>query len=218
MGVTFKSTLSEEELERRCYEAIGRLRSVLRPIVTEKLVLTLHRFIAPVLACNIVSDPEDAFLRSWIYTAPKDAEDVRRWVREALSVRRGYLTANNFILEMNRSRTPYKHAGGRSQISHFYLLLGPDGTHGLFMHGPHTIMDARPTLRGLDYILEVIANPPADRLEDLNWAEEWTRLPVGPVAATGGPRDDWDAKGVDLLQESTRVRMNPVVSHQYRNR
>ena len=78
-------------------------------------------------------------------------------------------------------------------------------------------MDARPTLRGLDYILEVIANPPADRLEDLNWAEEWTRLPVGPVTATGGPRDDWDAKGVDLLQESIRVRMNPVVSHQYRN-
>ena len=180
-------------------------------------MLTLRRFIAPVLACNIVSDPEDSFLRSWIYTAPKDAEDVRRWVREALSVRRGYFTANNFILEMNRSRTPYKHAGGRSQISHFYLLLGPDGAHGLFMHGPHTIMDARPTLRGLDYILEVIANPPADQLEDLNWAEEWTRLPVGPVTASGGPRDDWDVKGVDLLQESTRVRMNPVVSHQYRN-
>lgn len=73
-------------------------------------------------------------------------------------------------------------------------------------------MDARPTLRGLDLILGWITNPPTDRLEDLNWGEEWTRLPAGPVTATGGPRDDWETKGAELLQETTRVRMNPVVS------
>lgn len=177
--------------------------------------LTFCRFTAPVLACNIVSDPDDAFIRSWLYTAPRDAEGVHHWLRESFSVRRGPFTTDGFILEMNRNRTPYVHADGHSQIAHFYLLLGPDGVHGLFMHGPHTIMDARPTLRGLDLMLGWIVDPPKDRLEDLNWGEEWTRLPAGPVAATGGPRDDWETKGVELLKESTRVRMNPVVSFSF---
>lgn len=177
--------------------------------------LTLYSFTAPVLACNIVSDPDDAFIRSWLYTAPRDAEGVHHWLRESFSVRRGPFTTDGFILEMNRNRTPYVHADGHSQIAHFYLLLGPDGVHGLFMHGPHTIMDARPTLRGLDLMLGWIVDPPKDRLEDLNWGEEWTRLPAGPVTATGGPRDDWETKGVELLKESTRVRMNPVVSFSF---
>lgn len=140
---------------------------------------------------------------------------MHHWLRESFSVRRGPFTTDGFILEMNRNRTPYVHADGHSQIAHFYLLLGPDGVHGLFMHGPHTIMDARPTLRGLDLMLGWIVDPPKDRLEDLNWGEEWTRLPAGPVTATGGPRDDWETKGVELLKESTRVRMNPVVSFSF---
>ena len=218
MGVVFKTTLDDHGLEMRCLEAMGRLRYVDKYLKEIKDDLsTLFRFMAPILACNIISDPEDLFLRSWIYTTPKDAGDVHHWVRETFSVRKGPFTTNDFILEMNKKQTPYTHLDGHSQIAHFYLLLGSDGNHGLFMHGPHTIMDARPTLRALDYMLEVIADPPADRLEDLNWGEEWTRLPVGPVAATGGPREDWDVEGLQLLQETTQIRLNPIVSEFHRH-
>lgn len=113
---------------------------------------------------------------------------------------------------MNRTRTPYLHADGHAQIVHFYLLFGDDGVHALFMHGQHAVMDARPTLRGLDLLLGWIADPPKEQLEDLDWGEEWVRLPAGPVTSTGGPREDWETKGVELLQESARVRMDPIVS------
>lgn len=164
------------------------------------------------LACEISNDTSDISKRSWVYTAPQDVEDVHHWIRETFSIRHAPFSAEEFVLEMNRTRTPYLHADGHAQIVHFYLLFGDDGVHALFMHGQHAVMDARPTLRGLDLLLGWIADPPKEQLEDLDWGEEWVRLPAGPVTSTGGPREDWETKGVELLQESARVRMDPIVS------
>lgn len=132
------------------------------------------------LACEINSDSSDTSKRSWVYTAPQDVEDVHHWIRETFSIRHAPFSAEEFVLERNRTRTSYLHADGHAQIVHFYLLFGDDGVHALFMHGQHAVMDARPTLRGLDLLLGWIADPPKGQLEDLDWGEEWVRLPAGP--------------------------------------
>lgn len=116
------------------------------------------------------------------------------------------------MAEMNGRRLPYIHFDGFEQPVHFYLLSdAATGFHAIYMHGPHTIMDARPALVCLNTILQWIAFPPDERLADLTWGTEWERLPPGPLAATGGARDDWDESGVQLMQEVGNIMMDPNV-------
>ena len=77
------------------------------------------------------------------------------------------------------------------------------------MHGGHILIDARPAIRCLDALFDWIANPPA--LEEIAWGTEWERLPAGPLTATGGPRDDFDTKGMELVQLADAVLKDPTV-------
>ncbi|KAJ7169079.1 hypothetical protein C8R43DRAFT_117025 [Mycena crocata] len=192
MGVSFETTMPIDVIRTRAFDGIGRLR-----------------FIAPILACSIVSDQKDEMKRSWVYSSPSD---LSSWISDTLSVRMEHVDLETFILEMNARRLPYVHSDGHQQPVHFYLLIGTNDRHHLFMHGPHSIMDARPVLRGFDLLLEWMAQPPPDPISSLPWGTEWNKLPAGPVTATGGARNDWDTTGLSMMQEINEIRANPVPS------
>jgi len=63
-------------------------------------------------------------------------------------------------------------------------------------------MDARPTLRAFANLLERICQDPIKALDDLPWGTEWKNLPAGPVTATGGPRDEWEKGGLEMIQKA----------------
>ncbi|KAJ6462319.1 hypothetical protein DFH09DRAFT_958987, partial [Mycena vulgaris] len=192
MGVSFSTRISPHVIRTRTLEGIGRLR-----------------FISPILACSIFSDPEDNMKRSWTYSSPSD---LSAWMSDTLTIRTEPVDPEAFILELNSRRLPYVHSDGHQQQVHFYLLIGEHEEHMLFMHGPHSIMDARPVLRGFDLLLEWIAQPPPDPTSSLSWGTEWRNLPAGPMRATGGSRSDWDTIGLSLMQEMNEIRANSVPS------
>ncbi|KLO13118.1 hypothetical protein SCHPADRAFT_928793 [Schizopora paradoxa] len=180
--------------------------------------LAMARFWMPIVACTIISDPNDEALRSWKYTTLQkgDSEKLSLWIDESLTVRRGSFDTELFISEMNQSRTPYVHADGHEQHIHFYLLIDDSNTASngalraaLFLHGGHIILDVRPALRCLNALFDwIVTNPPG--LAEIAWDTEWERLPVGPLTATGGPRDDFDTKGMELLQRAGALMMDPL--------
>lgn len=154
-------------------------------------------------------------LSSWVYTEIDGKDELYEWADDTLTIRHGVFDTEEVVAELNAKRTPYTHRNGLKQPSHFYLLISDDdkGACALFMHGPHTIMDGRPVLRCLDALLGWVVNPPAVAPEDLQWGEEWKKLPACPIAATGGTRDDWDTAGVALMKELDELLVHPVVSH-----
>jgi hypothetical protein len=153
-------------------------------------------------------------LCSWVYTELDGKDELYEWAEDSLTIRHGAFETEEIMAELNAKRTPYTHRNGLKQPSHFYLFISGDeqGSCTLFMHGPHTIMDGRPVLRCLNAILEWVVNPPTDAPEDLNWGEEWNKLPACPIAATGGPRADWDTNGLALMKELDDLLVHPVVS------
>ncbi|KLO13120.1 hypothetical protein SCHPADRAFT_904525 [Schizopora paradoxa] len=176
----------------------------------------------PSVACTVVSEANDEDLRSWMYTTLRkgDDEKLASWIDESLTVRHGAIDTEAFIAEMALRRTPYVHADGHEQHVHFYLLIDDslsDAAAGsgkmraaLFLHGGHILLDARPALRALDSLFGWIVDPPV--LEDIAWGTEWERLPVGPLTATGGPRDDFDTKGMELMQRAGAIMRDPLPS------
>lgn len=150
---------------------------------------------------------------NWLYTALPEptSQSLAIWVSNTLTVRSCIIDCEKFVLEMNNQTLPYIHSDGHQQPSHFYLLLGEDNVHAVFMHGPHTIMDGFRVLRGFNLILDWIAQPPQDENKVLAWGTEWQYLAAGPITATGGPRMDWDTIGIDLMEKTKKVWMNPIV-------
>ncbi|KIJ46657.1 hypothetical protein M422DRAFT_226621 [Sphaerobolus stellatus SS14] len=194
MGLTFTTQLDSQDLVKRAKESLARLR-----------------FFVPIVASEIVSDSKSPTGRTWVYT-PSNSEIINDWVNASITIRIGEFNPEDIIHEMNLQRLPYTHPDGQLQHTHWYLLCDKDH-HGLFMHGPHTMMDAWPTLKNLDKLLEWIADPPDIPLSSLAWGDEWKNLPAGPMTATGGAREDWDTRGVKLLERIGKLRMNPVPTH-----
>ncbi|KLO13119.1 hypothetical protein SCHPADRAFT_383803 [Schizopora paradoxa] len=202
LGFTFNTSLSAKNL-------ISRMRDS----------LVMARFQMPSIASTIVSDHNDEDIRLWEYTALRkgDMEKLTSWIDESLTVRRGPIDIEAFISEMTQRRTPYVHADGREQHIHFYLLIDDSdaATIGklraaLFLHGGHILLDAYPSLKCLNSLFGWIANPPV--LGEIDWGTEWERLPAGPLTATGGPRDDFDTKGMELLQRAGAIMSDPLQS------
>lgn len=163
----------------------------------------------PSIACTIFSDEKDENIRHWRYTpfpSQGTKRAVDRWAKETVSTRfyDKEVDTEAFAAEINQLPIPYATPSGTQSLVHFYLLLNTWGdlksVHSLFIHGPHSLMDARPTIRTLNLMLLWMIDPPSGpRLE---WGNEVGRLPVGPLTATGGPREDWDMKGVELMTQA----------------
>jgi hypothetical protein len=111
------------------------------------------------------------------------------------------LNVNAFVEDTSRSRLPYRPQNASPIWFRCYLLLGNDNKYGLYFHGPHAIMDGGPTLNAFALMLQWMTNDATEPAENLPWGTEWHNLPLGPVSATGGPREDWDIAGIELLKQ-----------------
>ncbi|KZV85692.1 hypothetical protein EXIGLDRAFT_725556 [Exidia glandulosa HHB12029] len=197
-GLAFTTTLAEENIPGRVFDAMLRLR-----------------FESPLVAGMLVAD-EKSPNRRWVYRAAKDYNEAIAWCQRALIIHQHAGPAEDFIAIANGMRLPY-------EVDHYtlfftcHLLLCDSGTHWLFFHGTHAIMDAIPTLEALAQMLGWISVPEASYLfpvSRLAWGSEWTNLPEGPVTSTGGPQEGCESEVPRLLRRMEEVASNstPTVS------
>lgn len=198
MGFTFSTTLSFEEVDARLRDGYARLR-----------------FECPIIAAPLVEGVHDPDLRSWVYVPAATAEEVIQWARESVVVHPEPMDSDDFMALVNLRRLPYVLYDGTKQFVRCFLVRSPaaQDIYSIFLHGPHSIMDARPTINAFSLLLthmSVSAPPPLTILE---WGTEWRNLPAGPVTATGGPRPNWDGKAAPVLAKMGAILTNPIPTH-----
>ena len=155
----------------------------------------------------------------WVYTPSADRE---AWLNLAFAVeeRGPSLNPSEFVRRISLKRLPYVDENGTAILFRAYLLTtsrdGDDKSkeYGLYFHGSHAIIDARPALYTLNLMCEWISGEGMDvRIKP---SEEWKNLPVDPITATGGSSEEWDTAGTRLLREfaeqtaRTGVRLIPI--------
>ncbi|KAI0666807.1 hypothetical protein C8Q78DRAFT_1082707 [Trametes maxima] len=194
MGITLNTTLDE---------------NILRSKVLDGLVYL--RFVSPILASTIEPDVCDPDLPSWVYTSAADVEEARRWAKESLENIEDPHTPDDFVVVLNQRRLPYRRSDGICQYFRGFFLANLNNKPAFAIHGTHAIFDAHPTLNMFSILLEHITTGRfEDRPESLPWGTEWKNLPPGPIIATGGPRPDFNTKGLELLGIMQRVMSSPT--------
>ena len=189
-------------------------------------------------AITIIPDKHEQNVKHWKYTPFVDNDlnaGLDKWVDSVLTIRQGSSDSKSTTIDSEAFCAEITHvrvqADNDKPIMHFYLLLaaatgnGEVCEHALYIHGPHTVLDGRPTARFLGFLVSMIASPnripPVSGIDlnctsdSLQWGSEWTRLPAGPMTASGGPREDWDTKGLELLQKIVKQSEDPTVSKPY---
>ncbi|KAG1747111.1 uncharacterized protein EDB91DRAFT_68611 [Suillus paluster] len=201
VGFTFRSLYTADEVKQRARNAFGRLR-----------------FACPIIAASMVGDVSGPMPRSWVYAPVQSLSELTHWMNNAFcTVQRGDdLDVNAFVEDISQRRLPYELQNASPLWFRCYLLLGNRNRYGLYFHGPHAIMDGGPTLNAFALMFQWMTNDTIEPAEKLPWGTEWYNLPLGPVGATGGPREDWDIAGVELLKQlsdSEAVRTVPLDTH-----
>lgn len=202
VGFTFESLYAANEVKQRVRNAFAKLR-----------------FSCPIIAANIVGDISGPIPRSWVYAPVQNLSELTRWMNDAFCTVQQDLDVNTFVEDTSQRRLPYQHQNASPLWFRCYLLLGNNNKHGLYFHGPHAIMDGGPTLNAFALMLQWMTNDATEPAEHLPWGMEWHNLPLGPVSATGGPREDWNIVGTELLKQlpnSEAVRTIPLASRPFR--
>ncbi|KAG2366109.1 hypothetical protein BDR07DRAFT_1396928 [Suillus spraguei] len=153
------------------------------------------RFSCPIIAANIVGDISGPIPRSWVYAPVQNLSELTRWMNDAFCTVQQDLDVNTFVEDTSQRRLPYQHQNASPLWFRCYLLLGNNNNMAsIFM-----------------------ARMPS--WTNLPWGMEWHNLPLGPVSATGGPREDWNIVGTELLKQlpnSEAVRTIPLASRPFR--
>ncbi|KAG1821837.1 uncharacterized protein BJ212DRAFT_925691 [Suillus subaureus] len=202
VGFTFQSLYAADEVKQRARNAFARLR-----------------FSCPIIATNIVGDIAGPIPRSWVYAPVQSLSELTRWMNNAFCTVQRDLNVNASVEDISQRRLPYQPHNASPLWFRCYLLLGDNNKHSLYFHGPHAIVDGGPTLNAFALMLQWMTNDATESAENLPWGTEWHNLPLGPVSATGGPREDWDVAGIELLKqlpESESVRTIPLASRPFR--
>ncbi|KAI8980046.1 hypothetical protein BD414DRAFT_108247 [Trametes punicea] len=191
MGVTVNSTFSQDILREKVKYAISRLR-----------------FISPLVAATIEAQADQhPFFRAWVYLPVQSQEALNEWAEETITVVNDPTDPSSFIRSINGRKLPYVLSGGRLQYFRLYIVRLDSGSNdfGIYLHGTHSLMDARQTIRAISHLLEWVSDPNPVPLSDLAWGTEHRNLPPGPVTATGGLRKDWEASYASLIQTINRI-------------
>ncbi|KAI1782456.1 hypothetical protein LXA43DRAFT_977562 [Ganoderma leucocontextum] len=197
MGFTFTTTLTEDDLNMRVKDAVIHLR-----------------YACPIVAATIVDDGTEA-PPSWLYPLVTDPDYAERWAEETLFILKEHTDPFQFIQAMNNKKLPYVLRDGSHQYLRIYLIRPNTllNMFGIFFHGSHAFLDAKPTLRVFSLLLELMSSPQSVPLADIPWGTEYRNLPPGPVTATGGPREEWDTAGKALMSKISAIHMNTQASH-----
>ncbi|KAH7887284.1 hypothetical protein F5I97DRAFT_1859232 [Phlebopus sp. FC_14] len=196
IGVNFSSPISKQELKQRARGALDKLR-----------------FACPIIAASIEGPEDGVSTRNWVYSPVANDLDRQAWLDVAFSFeeRGASLNTYDFIRTTNTKRLPYE-VNGKTSLFRCYLLADDTGGYGLYFHGPHAIMDGWPTLHALALMFGWMSDA-AGSPSTLEFGTEWMNLPVDPITATGGPRDNWESAGIQLLQEVVAQQLRPVPCH-----
>ena len=143
----------------------------------------------------------DPQLRSWVYTPTQSVEEARRWAIETMVISEESTDLAAFLDSKVLMPLPYLLADGRPQFLRAYLirLAGAENAFGFFFHGTHAFIDAKPALNACYLFLEYLTSEHSTGITDLKWGSENSRLPPGPVTATGGPKSEWATAGAELM-------------------
>lgn len=111
------------------------------------------------------------------------------------------MDSDDFMAPINLRRLPYVLSDGTKQFVHCFLVQSPaaQDIFSIFLHGPHSIMNARPTINAFSLLMTHMSVSAPPLLTILEWGTEWRNLPAGPVTATGGPCPNWEGEAVPVL-------------------
>ncbi|KAK0203484.1 hypothetical protein DFS33DRAFT_1331837 [Desarmillaria ectypa] len=134
------------------------------------------------------------------------------WVERSVEILDEPMDTDDFVAMINQRKleTP-----GKEDIMKciMFRLRDQPSSYGLFMHGSHTIMDARPTFNAFKILFEAMVSDSSSDIMLAAWGTEWANLPPGPVTSTGGPRLNADAAGFELLGKIKEAHEYRPVSH-----
>ncbi|KAB5594783.1 hypothetical protein CTheo_1762 [Ceratobasidium theobromae] len=175
-GVTLKSILPLETIESRLLDAMIYLR-----------------YHSPIIAAEPHAEIHDRELRSWVYAPLANAAEAKSWARESLCLKTG----------IGNVQDPESELCGivSSPIRRLFqaYLLGPhlDNQFTLFVYMSHAVLEGNAAIDVLGTLLDLITNPRPKT--DLEWGEEWRKLPPGAVVTLGGELEGWDVDSPALL-------------------
>lgn len=158
----------------------------------------------------------NADLRSWLYKPISTIQDIQAWAQRSVITLPETMEPDDMLITCNQRRVPYVLEDGSKQFVRCFLVQTPgtQNTFSIFLHGPHAIMDGRPTLLAFSLLLSFMSESTVP-LAGLDWGTEWKNLPAGPVTATGGPRPNWETEAVPLLEKIREIYANPIASYPY---
>lgn len=164
-GITFRVTgIPPATVISSVREAIGR-----------------YRFHAPVIACDRKVSEEQPFRQSLVYKPASNAEEVRSWVEESLTIEANGNNLKEYLSQKTDMRLPYVHSNGQEQYFSCTLALHEEDVYSFIGHVSHGFVDGRPYLNFTRFILDAIASPgEGESLDELAWGTEWKNLPDSP--------------------------------------
>ncbi|KAI8968660.1 hypothetical protein BD414DRAFT_504085 [Trametes punicea] len=185
IGISIHSSFPQDVLQEKLKYALARLR-----------------FFTPLVGSTIESQSDQhPLFRSWVYSPVQSQEELDRWVAETFVLVNEPMDASSFIRRMYSQRVPYVLPDGRLQYFRLYMVRLDSGENdfGIFFHGSHSIMDAKPTVRVLSKLLEWVTDAAPLPLSDLAW--------------------DWEASYAALSQTIRRIYSlpTPTISLAYKS-
>ena len=186
------------------------------PSIHEKLKQYRHRFECPLIAATIERGLHHPEFGSWVYAPLANAEAARNWAEKMVNYIPDPIGSESFLqFTLEKYKIPYVLADGSEQYLRVYLTRPNKtlNTYFLSLHSSHSVMDARPGMNALSMLLEWITTPDLGSVNELAWGTEHKNLPPGPITMTGGPREDWNTKGMELVEKFLAISTDQTVSH-----
>lgn len=171
----------------------------------------IYRFYAPIIACDRKVYKEQPLRQSLVYKPASNAEEVRTWAEESLTIEAGGANLKEYLSQRAEMRLPYVHSNGREQYFGCCLALHEDeDVYSFIGHVSHGFVDGRPYLNFTRFILNTIASPSQGaNVYELEWGTEWKNLPDCPgTLARRNVRltdSDWEQGWKELQDQFEKV-------------
>ena len=182
------------------------------------ILICAPSFVSPILASTVEIGVHEPDQPSWVYTAASSYAEAVSWAHASLEVVEESHTPDSFIARCHSHRLPYVHQeNGHVHEQHFrvFLVFDVDNNPGVALHGTHAVFDASPCLNFFYVLLSYLTDPALcaeGYIDGLAWGTEWQNLPPGPIISTGGPKLEWETKGMELLTVIQQNLVPPGVS------